>query len=75
MVAQGRGGAIVNVSSKAGMTGLAGNPGAEAAKANPSDEPNLGRAKTFSLLAYADPQHRPATVSVQVSMMLFLLSG
>lgn len=121
MVAQGRGGAIVNVASIAGMTGLAGNPAyvaskhavngltrnaaidyapygirvnsvnmsatdtpmveragvlvAEAAKANPSAEPNMGRAKTFSLLAYADPQHRPATVAEQVSMMLFLLSG
>ena len=121
MVAQGRGGAIVNVSSIAGMTGLAGNPAyvaskhavngltrnaaidyapygirvnsvnmsatdtpmveragvlvGEAAKANPSAEPNMGRAKTFSLLAYADPQHRPATVGEQVSMMLFLLSG
>ncbi|MBU3750236.1 MAG: SDR family oxidoreductase [Mycobacterium sp.] len=121
MVTQGRGGAIVNVSSIAGMTGLAGNPAyvaskhavngltrnaaidyapygirvnsvnmsatdtpmveragvlvAEAAKANPSAEPNMGRAKTFSLLAYADPQHRPATVAEQVSMMLFLLSG
>lgn len=121
MVAQGRGGAIVNVASIAGMTGLAGNPAyvaskhavngltrnaaidyaphgirvnsvnmsatdtpmveragvlvAEAAKANPSAEPNMGRAKTFSLLAYADPRHRPATVAEQVSMMLFLLSG
>ncbi len=120
MVAQGRGGAIVNVASIAGMTGLAGNPAyvaskhavngltrnaaidyapygirvnsvnmaatdtpmveragilvAEAAKSNLSTEPNMGRAKTFSLLAYADPQHRPATVAEQVSMMLFLLS-
>lgn len=121
MVAQGRGGAIVNVASIAGMTGLAGNPAyvaskhavngltrnaaidyapygirvnsvnmaatdtpmveragvlvAEAAKSNPPVDPNMGRAKTFSLLAYADPQHRPATVAEQVSMMLFLLSG
>jgi len=120
MVAQKRGGAIVNVASIAGMTGLAGNPAyvaskhavngltrnaaidyapygirvnsvnmaatdtpmvaragvlvAEAAKANPSPEPNMGRAKIFSLLAYADPGHRPATVAEQVSMMLFLLS-
>jgi NAD(P)-dependent dehydrogenase (short-subunit alcohol dehydrogenase family) len=120
MVAQGRGGAIVNVASIAGMTGLAGNPAyvaskhavngltrnaaidyaphgirvnsvnmaatdtpmvaragvlvAEAAKANPSTGPNMGRAKTFSLLAYANPNHRPATVAEQVSMMLFLLS-
>lgn len=35
----------------------------------------MGQAKTMSLLAYADPQHRPATVAEQVSMMLFLLSG
>lgn len=121
MVAQKRGGAIVNVSSIAGMTGLAGNPAyvaskhavngltrnaaidyapygirinsvnmaatdtpmvaragvlvAEAAKANPSTGPNMGQAKTFSLLAYADPDHRPATVAEQVSMMLFLLSA
>ncbi len=121
MVAQGRGGAIVNVASIAGMTGLAGNPAyvaskhavngltrnaaidyapygirvnsvnmsatdtpmveragslvAEAAKANPTTGPNMGGAKTFSLLAYADPRHRPATVAEQVSMMLFLLSA
>lgn len=120
MVAQGRGGAIVNVASIAGMTGLAGNPAyvaskhsvngltrnaavdyaphgirvnsvnmsatdtpmvtragilvAEATKANKPTGPNMGRAKTFSLLAYADPRHRPATVAEQVSMMLFLLS-
>lgn len=120
MVAQKRGGAIVNVASIAGLTGLAGNPAyvaskhavngltrnaaidyaphgirvnsvnmsatdtpmvaragvlvAEAAQANPSPEPNMGRAKTFSLLAYADRDHRPATVAEQVSMMLFLLS-
>jgi NAD(P)-dependent dehydrogenase (short-subunit alcohol dehydrogenase family) len=121
MVAQGRGGAIVNVASIAGMTGLAGNPAyvaskhavngltrnaaidyaphgirvnsvnmaatdtpmvaragilvAEAAKANPSTEPNMGKAKIFSVLAYADPNHRPSTVAEQVSMMLFLLSA
>lgn len=120
MVAQGRGGAIVNVASIAGMTGLAGNPAyvaskhavngltrnaavdyaphgirvnsvnmsatdtpmvaragklvAEAAKANPITGPNMGRAKIYSLLAYADTTHRPATVAEQVSMMLFLLS-
>lgn len=121
MVAQGRGGAIVNVASIAGMTGLAGNPAyvaskhavngltrnaaidyaphgirvnsvnmaatdtpmveragilvAEATKANKTTGPNMGRAKTFSLLAYADPKHRPATIAEQVSMMLFLLSN
>ncbi len=120
MVAQGRGGAIVNVASIAGMTGLAGNPAyvaskhavngltrnaaidyaphgirvnsvnmsatdtpmvrragllvAEAAKASKNTGPNMGRAKTWSLLAYADPSHRPATIPEQVSMMLFLLS-
>jgi len=120
MVAQGRGGAIVNVASIAGMTGLAGNPAyvaskhavngltrnaaidyapygirvnsvnmaatdtpmvararvlvAESMKASTSQFPNMGQAKTLSLLAYADPNHRPATVAEQVSMMLFLLS-
>lgn len=120
MVAQKRGGAIVNVASIAGMTGLAGNPAyvaskhavngltrnaaidyaphgirvnsvnmsatdtpmvaragvlvGEASKANPSTGANMGQAKIFSLLAYADPNHRPATVAEQVSMMLFLLS-
>ena len=34
----------------------------------------MGRAKTLSLLAYANTTHRPATVAEQVSMMLFLLS-
>lgn len=121
MVAQGRGGSILNVASIAGMTGLAGNPAyvaskhavngltrnaaidyapygirvnsvnmaatdtpmveragilvAEAAKASKSTGANMGRAKIFSMLAYADPNHRPATVAEQVSMMLFLLSN
>lgn len=122
MVAQGRGGAIVNVGSIAGMTGLAGNPAyvaskhavngltrnaavdyaphkirvnsvnmaatdtpmveragrlvAAAMRANPMPPgmANMGRAKTMSLMAYADPQHPPATVAEQVAMMLFLLS-
>lgn len=120
MVAQGRGGSIVNVGSIAGMTGLAGNPAyvaskhavngltrnaaidyaphrirvnsvnmaatdtpmveragqlvAAAMRANPTEGANMGRAKTQSLIAYADPQHRPATVAEQVAMMLFLLS-
>lgn len=119
MVAQKRGGSIVNVGSIAGMTGLAGNPAyvaskhavngltrnaavdyapygirvnsvnmaatdtpmveragklvAEAMKA--ATGPGMGRAKTQSLLAYADSRHRPATVGEQVSMMLFLLSN
>lgn len=119
MVAQRRGGSIVNVGSIAGMTGLAGNPAyvaskhavtgltrnaavdyapygirvnsvnmaatdtpmveragklvAETMKAAAS--PGMGRIKTQSLLAYADSQHRPATVGEQVSMMLFLLSS
>ncbi len=118
MVAQGRGGAIVNVGSIAGMTGLAGNPAYVASKhavngltrnaaidyapygirvnsvnmaatdtpmvaragqlvaASQKDAvgPTMGRLKTQSLLAYVDSHHRPATVSEQVSMMLFLLS-
>jgi NAD(P)-dependent dehydrogenase (short-subunit alcohol dehydrogenase family) len=118
MVAQGRGGAIVNVGSIAGLTGLAGNPAYVASKhavngltANAAvdyaphgirvnsvnmaatDTPmvtragqlvgelsrtstgfNMGRIKTQSLLAYADPRHRAATVWEQVAVMLFLLS-
>ena len=118
MVAQGQGGAIVNVGSIAGLTGLAGNPAYVASKhavngltANAAidyaphgirvnsvnmaatDTPmiaragelvaliarsggadSMGRIKTQSILSYADPRHRPATVWEQVSVMLFLLS-
>jgi NAD(P)-dependent dehydrogenase (short-subunit alcohol dehydrogenase family) len=117
MVAQGRGGAIVNVGSIAGMTGLSGNPAYVASKHavtgltrnaaidyapfgirvnsvnmaatdTPMVEragklvaaiskpisPSMGRIKTQSILAYADSNHRSATVGEQVSMMLFLLS-
>lgn len=118
MVAQGRGGAILNVASIAGLTGLAGNPayvatkhavngmtrnaavdyapfgirvnsvnmaatdtpmvaraGALVAASMASTEgPTMGRIKTQSILAYADTDHRPATVGEQVGMMLFLLS-
>ncbi|MFO1089677.1 MAG: SDR family oxidoreductase [Hyphomicrobiales bacterium] len=118
LVAQAKGGAIVNVGSIAGMTGLAGNPAYVASKhavngltSNAAIDyapygirvnsvnmaatdtpmiaragalvaasmkalsgPKMGRIKTNSILAYTDPQHRPATVAEQVSMMLFLLS-
>ncbi len=118
LVEQGRGGAIVNVASIAGMTGLAGNPAYVASKhavngltknaavdyapygvrvnsvnmaatdtpmvaragilvaasMGEAQGPAMGRIKTNSILAYTDPNHRPATVGEQVSMMLFLLS-
>lgn len=118
MVAQLRGGAIVNVGSIAGLTGLAGNPAYVATKHavngmtrnaaidyapygirvnsvnmaatdTPMVEragalvkaamaaqtgPAMGSLKTQSILAYADSNHRSATVPEQVSMMLFLLS-
>lgn len=121
MVSQGRGGAIVNVGSIAGMTGLAGNPAyvaskhavngltrnaaidyaphgirvnsvnmaqtdtpmvaraaalvAEAMSTNTSEGPNMGRAKTLSLVGYADPGHASAAIPEQVAMMLFLISA
>lgn len=34
----------------------------------------MGRLKTQSILAYADQNHRPASISEQVSMMCYLLS-
>ena len=118
LVDQGRGGAIVNVGSIAGMTGLSGNPAYVASKhalngltrnaaidyapygirvnsvnmaatdtpmiaragalvaasRRVSSGPTMGSIKTQSILAYTDPQHRPASVAEQVSMMLFLLS-
>ncbi|QIQ86385.1 SDR family NAD(P)-dependent oxidoreductase [Erythrobacter sp.] len=119
MLAQGRGGAILNVASIAGLTGLPGNPayvaskhavngmtknaaidyapygirvnsvnmaatdtdmiaraGALVAAQNRSGAPNpgMGRIKIQSTLAYADREHRPATIAEQVSMMCLLLS-
>lgn len=46
-----------------------------AASIKEASGPTMGRIKTQSLLAYADSNHRSATVGEQVSMMLFLLSG
>ena len=118
LVEQRRGGAIVNVGSIAGMTGLSGNPAYVASKhalngltrnaaidyapygirvnsvnmaatdtpmiaragalvaasRKTSTGPLMGSIKTQSILAWTDPQHRPATAAEQVSMMLFLLS-
>jgi NAD(P)-dependent dehydrogenase (short-subunit alcohol dehydrogenase family) len=118
LVDQGRGGAIVNVGSIAGMTGLSGNPAYVASKhalngltrnaaidyapygirvnsvnmaatdtpmvararsmvvasMQAVEGPKMGRIKTESILSYTDPEHRPAAVSEQIAMMLFLLS-
>jgi NAD(P)-dependent dehydrogenase (short-subunit alcohol dehydrogenase family) len=119
LVEQRKGGAIVNVGSIAGMTGLSGNPAYVASKhavngltrnaaidyapygirvnsvnmaatdtpmveragklvaasRKEKSGPTMGRIKTNSILSYTDPNHRPATVGEQVSMMLFLLSN
>ncbi|MDX5402291.1 MAG: SDR family oxidoreductase, partial [Rhodobacterales bacterium] len=118
LVAQGKGGVILNVGSIAGMTGLAGNPAYVASKhavngltrnaaidyapygirvnsvnmaatdtpmvaragamvaasMQHSQGPMMGSIKTSSILAWTDPENRPATVAEQVGMMLFLLS-
>lgn len=122
MVRQGEGGALVNIGSIAGLTGLAGNPAYVASKhavtgltrnaaidyapygirvnsvnmagtatamtdaaakkvaalqrkrQQPAGFPNMGMAKTQSLLMYADSRHRMATPAEQASTILFLLS-
>lgn len=121
MLKQGKGGAIVNICSIAGLTGLAGNPGyvaskhacsgltrnaavdyvpygirvnsvnmaatetemtalafkfvgAAAKEKTESTAPNMGRAKTMSLMAYADSKKRQATVWEQAAVICFLLS-
>lgn len=45
-----------------------------AASMKESTGPAMGSIKTNSILAWTDPNNRPATVAEQVSMMLFLLS-
>ena len=118
LVKQGHGGAIVNVASIAGLTGLAGNPAYVASKhavngltrnaavdyapygirvnsvnmagtdtpmvaragalvaasRKLTTGPQMGGIKTNSILSYTATDHRPATVSEQIPMMLFLLS-
>lgn len=118
LVKQGKGGAIVNVGSIAGLTGLSGNPAYVASKhavtgltrnaaidyapygirvnsvnmaatdtpmveragilvkeASKNPGPKMGGVKTQSILMYADPNKRMATVWEQVAVMLFLLSN
>lgn len=122
MLKQGKGGAIVNICSIAGLTGLAGNSAYVASKhacsgltrsgaidyapygirinsvnmaatktamtdmamkyveaagkeSPPTHGINMGRAKTLSLLAYADSKKREATVWEQAAVISFLLSG
>ena len=122
MVLQGAGGAVVNIGSIAGLTGLAGNPAYVASKhavtgltrnaavdyaaygirvnsvnmaatktamtdaaskkvmelqqqrGKSAGLPNMGLAKTQSLLMYADSGHRMATPAEQASTILYLLS-
>jgi NAD(P)-dependent dehydrogenase (short-subunit alcohol dehydrogenase family) len=67
---------VNSVNMAATDTPMIARAGALVAAQNAASGPNpgMGRLKTQSVLAYADQNHRAATVAEQVSMMAYLLS-